>query len=261
VAVQVKTPDTFAILPSPFNLCKGDSVLLTVKVGKDAIADTYSWLSDIGLQDPHSPQILVSPISSQSYQVMATDDICSTWSVLTAQVNVLERPSVTLSKSNDINCIYGQAQLTATGGVRYTWSPAATLTNPGIADPFARTDTNTLYRVQVTGANGCSTLDSIMLLATKEPGSIGFPVANAFTPNGDGNNDCFGIKYWGYIGDFEMSVFDRWGVRVYYSKDPYQCWDGRYKGQLQAAGAYVYTIKASALCGTAIRKGTVTLVR
>jgi len=58
-----------------------------------------------------------------------------------------------------------------------------------------------------------------------------------------------------------MAIFDRWGQRVYYSRNAYQCWDGTCKGQPQPAGAYVYYIKARALCGDAVRKGTVMLIR
>jgi gliding motility-associated-like protein len=96
---------------------------------------------------------------------------------------------------------------------------------------------------------------------TKASGNNGFPVPNAFTPNGDGVNDCFGIKYWGYIGDFEMSVFNRYGQRVFYTRNPSDCWDGTYGGKMQPVGTYVYMIKAFTLCGEAVKKGTLELIR
>jgi gliding motility-associated-like protein len=263
IYIRVRSPDEFSIKAYPASLCPGDSSVLRLSGADASLGDSYTWISAIGNQDASSPQIVVSPSSSTVYQAQAWDNTCQQQRTLTASVEVKDVPGVALSKSNDINCIYGEAQLTASApdGFRYSWYPAQTLDNPYRADPIARTDTDTRYYVVVTGRNGCSTLDSIPLYATKAGGTIGFPVANAFTPNGDGNNDCFGIKYWGFVGDFEMEVFDRWGMKVYYSKDPSQCWDGRRNGVPQPAGAYVYYIKAHALCGDAIRKGTVMLIR
>jgi gliding motility-associated-like protein len=88
-----------------------------------------------------------------------------------------------------------------------------------------------------------------------------YPVPNAFTPNNDGNNDCFGIKHWGSLLSLEMEVFDRWGERVFISMTPGDCWDGNYKGNPQPTGTYVYQIKATTPCGIAYRKGTVLLIR
>ena len=261
ILLQIKYPDTFRVKAAPPSICIGDSTRLTVTGADPSLGDYYTWGTDIGVQDPSSGEIIVAPSATTIYRVTGWDSICALQTSLSIRVDVRLRPEVTISKSNDIDCIYGEARLTATGGNRYTWYPAATLDNPYKPDPIARTDSSTWYYVMVTGENGCRTLDSIPLYATKEGGSIGFPVANAFTPNGDGHNDCFGIKYWGYVGDFEMTIFNRWGEKVYDSKDPSGCWNGTFNGQPQPAGAYVYYIRAHALCGDAVRKGTVMLIR
>jgi gliding motility-associated-like protein len=122
-------------------------------------------------------------------------------------------------------------------------------------------DTTTRYYVDVKGENGCISKDSIVVNVDKNTPTNGYPVANAFTPNGDGHNDCFGIKYWGYIGNIELSVFNRWGQRVFYSRSRDACWDGNYGGRPQPAGEYVYIIKANTLCGNVTRKGNLMLIR
>ena len=88
-----------------------------------------------------------------------------------------------------------------------------------------------------------------------------FVVPNAFTPNGDGKNDCFGIRKWGNVQIEEFSVFNRWGERIFTTKNPSQCWDGTYKGKLQDAGGYAYVIKAKSFCGDLKRTGMVLLIR
>ncbi|MCW3119127.1 MAG: gliding motility-associated C-terminal protein, partial [Chitinophagaceae bacterium] len=72
----------------------------------------------------------------------------------------------------------------------------------------------------------------------------------------------FGAKYWGFITDFDFSIFNRWGERVFNTKSPTQCWDGNYKGNRQKSDVYVYIIRAKSFCEASIfRKGTVALIR
>ena len=84
---------------------------------------------------------------------------------------------------------------------------------------------------------------------------------NAFSPNNDGHDDCFGLKYWGQISSLELTIYNRWGQLLFMTTDPQGCWDGTYKGVPQPAGGYVYQIKAATACEVAYRKGIVILVR
>ncbi len=84
---------------------------------------------------------------------------------------------------------------------------------------------------------------------------------NSFTPNRDGINDCFGIKYWGTIQDLGFSIYNRFGERVFYTNDAGICWDGRYKQNLQDTNVYVYIIKAKTDFGQIEKKGTVALLK
>ncbi|MBE0641796.1 MAG: gliding motility-associated C-terminal domain-containing protein, partial [Bacteroidales bacterium] len=67
----------------------------------------------------------------------------------------------------------------------------------------------------------------------------------AFTPNGDGLNDGFGPIGWNMdVEDYEMSIFDRWGKQIFFSRDPLETWNGKVNNQrdLVPAGAYAYRI-------------------
>ncbi|MEI9912918.1 MAG: gliding motility-associated C-terminal domain-containing protein [Bacteroidota bacterium] len=57
----------------------------------------------------------------------------------------------------------------------------------------------------------------------------GYSMPNAFTPNNDGLNDCYGIRYWGIIRELEFSIYNRWGERYFLQKTRGACWDGKYK--------------------------------
>jgi gliding motility-associated-like protein len=113
----------------------------------------------------------------------------------------------------------------------------------------------------VAAANGCTATDSILVRSSLESGGENFYVPNAFSPNGDGVNDCFGVHYWGPADKFEMFIYNRWGQLIYHSTDVSGCWDGTIKGTKQSAGTYVYLITVSSACshGTIQRQGTSSL--
>jgi gliding motility-associated-like protein len=90
-----------------------------------------------------------------------------------------------------------------------------------------------------------------------------FFVPNAFTPNQDGLNDCFGVHYWSVTNEFEMWIYNRWGQLVFFTKDKMKCWDGKFKGVQQPSGVFVYQIRAKSPCSSesVYKKGTLVLIR
>ncbi|MFT3824425.1 MAG: gliding motility-associated C-terminal domain-containing protein [Chitinophagaceae bacterium] len=175
-----------------------------------------------------------------------------------ALFTVHELPVIQVEQSTFMDCSLSSTQLNATGAVSYQWSPATGLSNTGIANPVANPASATWYTVTGTDSYGCSATQSIEVGVRHN----NYPMANAFTPNGDGKNDCFGIKSWGVtIQKIEFSIYNRYGARVFYTNDPSGCWDGRYQGQLQGTGTFVYMIKAVTACGVIDQKGTLLLVR
>ena len=84
-------------------------------------------------------------------------------------------------------------------------------------------------------------------------------IPNAFTPNGDGINDTFGVKGEGAFA-FSLVVFNRWGEKVFESTNPNQQWDGTYKNQPVQQGEYVYQLMADGKNYKG-QTGVITLVR
>lgn len=115
--------------------------------------------------------------------------------------------------------------------------------------------------MQVTTAEGCSAQSSITVNVNTGDADDGYLVPSAFTPNGDGKNDCFGVKHWGTVTQFNMAIYDRWGHIIFQSPDPSAYWDGTLKGQPLQSEVFVYLISAKTMCGLVLRKGTVTLIR
>jgi gliding motility-associated-like protein len=82
-------------------------------------------------------------------------------------------------------------------------------------------------------------------------------IPNAFTPNDDGINDT--IKpIFKYIDNIEMSIYDVWGVLLYYERgnSVLNGWDGYVKGKPAGIGNYTMIVKGTTFSGKNFVKNT-----
>ena len=99
-----------------------------------------------------------------------------------------------------------------------------------------------------------------------EPELDPFYVPNAFTPNGDGDNDRFAPVI-NDISNYTFQVFSRWGELIFNSSEPGEGWDGRTRGGDDVGvGVYVWELHYTQINenGEAIdvsRRGMVNLIR
>ena len=138
---------------------------------------------------------------------------------------------------------------------RYRWSGAGLTADDDEASVLP-TETTT-YRVEVTDADDITVVDSVRVVVIDCPNQE-LDIPNAFTPNGDGNNDEWTV---GNLGTYENSVvevYDRFGHRLFQSAGE-QAWDGRYQGKELPVGTYYYSIVLDN--GSASYKGSVTILR
>jgi gliding motility-associated-like protein len=90
---------------------------------------------------------------------------------------------------------------------------------------------------------------------------ISLDIPNVFTPNNDGFNDNFNIKSDNLAG-LNMSVYNRWGKKVFETNELSPGWDGTQNNKECAAGVYFYVADVRFKNGqTASKNGTITLVR
>jgi gliding motility-associated-like protein len=127
---------------------------------------------------------------------------------------------------------------TANGsGLTYVWSPGAYLNNPAIASPVVTPRDDVNYTVTVTSADGCSASDQVFVKLLKL-----LEIPNVFSPNNDGVNDRWVIKYLESYPGATIEIFNRYGQKVYQSVGYSKPWDGTYKGNQVPAGTYYYII-------------------
>lgn len=218
-------------------LCVGDTKLLTVSMPYTSVNWSNGATGDYLLVD--QPGLYTVTVSLQGCSV--TDSIAITYHTvpifsLGADTMICEGTTILLSPGLNDPDLRWQDNST---GATYT------ITEPGT--------------YSLTATNSCGS-------ATREiqvtPGVCMLVIPNAFTPNGDGHNDVFRVKYPQFIRTFHMAIFDRWGQRVFETADARQGWDGYFHGQAQPAGTYVWTIYYHDVEGKdANRSGTVLLIR
>jgi len=96
--------------------------------------------------------------------------------------------------------------------------------------------------LMVTSDKGCK--DTIVKSITVGE-DFGIYVPDAFSPNGDGINDIFQPKGFGIV-KYELNVYDRWGEKMYSTKDFNQGWDGTFPRRSEniiKEDIYVWNIK------------------
>jgi gliding motility-associated-like protein len=94
----------------------------------------------------------------------------------------------------------------------------------------------------VTNTWGCT---DTVVKAIKIETDLSVYVPNVFSPNGDELNDIFlpitrGVKF------YDLSIYDRWGARIFFTTDQLTGWDGSYQGEQCKNDVYTWKIKLSA---------------
>ncbi len=113
------------------------------------------------------------------------------------------------------------------------------------------------YFVTVNDDEHCYATDTINIY--KDCGGIYFPAA--FTPNGDGLNDDFGvIGGVTLISNYTLKIYNRWGNLVFTTSDPGKRWKGNLNNQHNATETYSWFAKFNYQNKTYQRKGTTTVI-
>ncbi len=117
------------------------------------------------------------------------------------------------------------------------------------------------YTIQLvaTDLNGCKhTLLKTDFVEIEKFNGIYLP--NAFTPNGDGENDQFRVR--GLVnGPFSMIIFNQWGELLFQSENPSTGWDGNRNGLPVQPGTFIYLVKLEVEGKAQEISGKVTLLR
>jgi|GEM_PF-1411698 len=145
------------------------------------------------------------------------------------------------------------------------YSDSACMKAPICLQEQVKPTTVTIYKVHVTDRNLCATDAQIRVAINK---NLPIFIPNAFSPNGDGQNDLlyiFSAPVVRKVRNFR--IFNRWGELVFQQTDfqtnnPTTGWDGFYHGKEAAPGVYTYSAEIEFLDNSVdFYNGELTLVR
>jgi large repetitive protein len=100
------------------------------------------------------------------------------------------------------------------------------------------------YSLLVVDNNNCTAIDTAIV---KPAPCCEVFVPNAFSPNGDNNNEIFIPRSNATFKTYSFKVFDRWGNQVYYSDNINKGWNGTYKNTKCDLATYYYVVEF--ICG------------
>lgn len=214
----------------------------------------YRWSPSIGLSNDtiYNPKTNVS--TTTEYQVIITDaNNCED----TFNVIVTVYPLAVLSLPDSVVIHKGESYRVepATNCLYFNWFPPPGVSDPQTSDPELSPLVRTKYYVTASTENGCETTDSMIVMVDGSK----FDVPNAFAP---GKGNVFKPIKRGDATLNSFTVYNRWGNKIFETKNIDEGWDGTFNGTEQSAGVYVYIVDAVAKDGEQIKmQGNVTLVR
>lgn len=234
-------------------ICVGDSVTLSAQNGL-----TYNWTPATSIIDPTVSNPTAVPAQTTTFTVEIVDaNNC----VNTDEVTINVQPLPAVDAGPDM-AIYedSRAVLQASGAQTYLWSPNVWIEDTASASTIIFPEDSIMYYVLGTDAFGCQNTDSVYVRVLPKPK---FYVPNAFSPDGDGQNDLFIISYYQNFNLNSFKIFNRWGQLVFETDDVDQGWDGRTPGgEPLPMGTYIFRIEGEDDLGIPQeRQGNVTLLR
>lgn len=231
----------FAIAPNKF-ACYGDALYYSDS-SKGLTSNVKSWNWDLGFGYTSNAQHPIQVYQDTGTKIVSlfiyndnncvSDTFFQTIEIhpypiidLPTQATFLQGGLLTIKQ----NYVFGH-------GLTYKWTPNIDMISDTVLNAQVFPLEDRRYFLKVTGNGGCSSTDDILVVVLKAP-----VIPNAFSPNGDGVNDFWEIKYLESYPGCTVQVFDRYGRQVYYSLGYNRNWDGKSNGQPLPMGTYYYIV-------------------
>jgi len=223
----------------------------------------YLWYDSslTTLLDTNEIGTFPNPITRKTYALVVQpfpgygcpDTLYST--IYNSQLELDPQPDKTICRGGMVT-IKGAAENGA-GPYSYFWKPG------GICDGcrgFTKAVLETTdFIVKISDSTGCNVTDTIRI--SVDSCAITYPTA--FTPNNDGLNDIFRAigNNLDYYKNYSLAVYNRFGQRVFFSRDIYAGWNGIFNNQPADIGTYFYMANYTLNSESYMLKGDVTLVK
>jgi gliding motility-associated-like protein len=192
--------------------------------------------------------IVVNPSKTTTYSVTVTEAKQSRTDRIT--VNIIGKPVPALP-TDTIVCANDSVTLYPGKYDSYLW-------HDGSSQSSYTTKRPGIYSVTVSNQCGATTVNTVV-----NPSSCIVYFPSAFTPNGDGKNDVFRVLNVPNFSSYRLTIFNRWGQRIFETSDRTQGWNGLLNGTLQTTDVFIWVCQFQKKPGEPkeMMRGTVTLIR
>ncbi len=231
-----------------------------VQMRATSAATSYAWSPAGGLSATNISNPIATVSSNAAFTVTASLNGC----VRTKTVNITIKPNPIINAGSDKTIVDGD-QVFLNGSSNNTpasiaWTPAISIVSGGSTFmPLVKPNITTTYTLTVTDLNNCTSTDNAVV--TVIPYCV--KVMDAFTPNKDGINDKWLVTDGSACtSKVSVTVFNRYGGKVYQNDNYLNNWEGTYDGKAVADGTYYYVVIYRLINGqTVTKKGDVTILR
>ena len=211
-------------------ICNSQPITLTTNSGTGY---SYVW-SNGGSTVSSSQTATVNPQVSTSYFLTVTGPgQCKSKDTIDV---IVQTPST--AGLTDAVCPLGSNPITLaadSAGTSYLWSPGGETTQS-----ITVNDTG-VYSVSITmPGRACPRLVTFDVGPEPCPYDMYLVLPNVFSPDGSANNDFFTPITSGDFETFKIKIYDRWGLLMFESADPFFMWDGTHNGKKCPEGVYYY---------------------
>ena len=264
-SVRVEVNEKTELADLDFFICEGEEIAISV----EGEADAYQWSPPEEVSDASIANPLVHPSETTTYTVIGTLGLCAPDTAI-ATVDVTPAPIFYLTPTRYYlegqSIVLEPRMLTEQPvNLTYHWSPATGLSCIDCETPSVRPEENIIYTLTITDEDtGCTYERSVSVERLTQCSEDLVGVPNAFSPNGDGNNDELQLLVSPTVPQVRLfNIYNRWGGLVYSSNNAYGTWDGKLKGRELDEGVYVYLVQfVCGLDGSLItKKGDITILR
>jgi gliding motility-associated-like protein len=246
-------------------VCPGAPLTFSISsVTNAGPAPTSQWLVNNNAVGGATSPVFTSTTLREGQIVtlrLRTTNVCGqSVTAVSNEVAVRISPPVDVDAGQDKEILAGSSVILegrADGTYPVTWTPATGLMispNAPLRPVAAPTETTT-YTLSA-GEGGCA--DSDQMKVTVRP-AIRIP--NAFTPNGDGRDDTWQIEFIEQFPDNTVSVFNRWGNRIFSANNYSRAkeWRGDLNGKPAPVGTYYYVVETRGPLGRSY-SGSITIL-
>lgn len=163
-AVLINKSPTITVTASASQnaICPGSTVTLSASG-----TSTYTWTPTTGLNSTTGSPVTATIQNNITYKVVGVN-LGGCKDSTTVSITTLPVPTITYSGTQTV-CTGGNTSITASGGVSYTWLPITGLSSSTGATVTITPTTTTTYTTIATGANNCTTSDSVTITVNAIP--------------------------------------------------------------------------------------------